>query len=295
MLHRLLSFRVFFLVLALVFSWESSAQSAYKQKHLNVALRMIGHRVLLMASDSTSRVLPIEKVGERYLIQFEREFGFNPDDLIGMINEVLKDAGTVKGYIVEVEKCATDEVVYSFEMGDLFEENTLPCRGRDQPKACYRIFLSLKEFPVLEEETTISPASESQARTYLLLFGILLVAGLAWILLLRKRRRKVSAKKPHAITIGAFQFDPRKATLYLAELEIELSSKESDLLILLFEAANTTVSREIILNRVWGDEGDYVGRTLDVFISKLRKKLEADASVKVVNVRGVGYKLVLDA
>ena len=42
------------------------------------------------------------------------------------------------------------------------------------------------------------------------------------------------------------------------------------------------------------DEGDYVGRTLDVFISKLRKKLEFDSKVKIVNVRGIGYKLVMD-
>ena len=57
---------------------------------------------------------------------------------------------------------------------------------------------------------------------------------------------------------------------------------------------NTTVERDVILNMVWGDEGDYVGRTLDVFISKLRKKLEADSSVKIVNIRGVGYKLVTE-
>jgi len=59
-------------------------------------------------------------------------------------------------------------------------------------------------------------------------------------------------------------------------------------------AVNTTVEREVILNIVWGDEGDYVGRTLDVFISKLRKKLEVDSSIKIVNIRGVGYKLVTD-
>ena len=62
---------------------------------------------------------------------------------------------------------------------------------------------------------------------------------------------------------------------------------------LLYQKANTTVERDIILNKVWGDEGDYVGRTLDVFISKLRKKLETDSTIKIVNIRGVGYKLVI--
>ena len=63
---------------------------------------------------------------------------------------------------------------------------------------------------------------------------------------------------------------------------------------MLYNAANTTVERDVILNMVWGDEGDYIGRTVDVFISKLRKKLEFDSKVKIVNVRGVGYKLIMD-
>jgi DNA-binding response OmpR family regulator len=64
--------------------------------------------------------------------------------------------------------------------------------------------------------------------------------------------------------------------------------------LLLHSSANSTLERECILRAVWGDEGDYVGRTLDVFISKLRKKLDADSSLKIVNVRGVGYKLILN-
>ena len=82
--------------------------------------------------------------------------------------------------------------------------------------------------------------------------------------------------------------------LLINHKRIELTSKEADLLLLLYNMVNTTVEREVILNKVWGDQGDYVGRTLDVFISKLRKKLEADSSVKITNIRGVGYKLVMD-
>jgi DNA-binding response OmpR family regulator len=76
---------------------------------------------------------------------------------------------------------------------------------------------------------------------------------------------------------------------------VELTSKESDLLQLLSHSANDTVDRETILKTVWGDDGDYIGRTLDVFISKLRKKLEADPNVKIANIRGIGYKLIVDS
>ncbi|MBL6447968.1 winged helix-turn-helix transcriptional regulator [Fulvivirga sp. 29W222] len=73
----------------------------------------------------------------------------------------------------------------------------------------------------------------------------------------------------------------------------ELSGKEADLLYLLYSSENQTLKREYILKVVWGDEGDYVGRTLDVFISKLRKKLVADTSLKIINIRGIGYKFVI--
>jgi DNA-binding response OmpR family regulator len=75
---------------------------------------------------------------------------------------------------------------------------------------------------------------------------------------------------------------------------IELTGKEAELLLVLCEKPNETIDRATILNKVWGDEGDYVGRTLDVFISKLRKKLDYDSRLKIVNVRGVGYKFVMD-
>ena len=79
---------------------------------------------------------------------------------------------------------------------------------------------------------------------------------------------------------------------YLGE-SMQLSGKETDLLLLLCAHENQTLQRDQILRLVWEDEGDYIGRTLDVFISKLRKKLEADPRVKIMNIRGVGYKLVV--
>ena len=63
---------------------------------------------------------------------------------------------------------------------------------------------------------------------------------------------------------------------------------------LLYANLNQTVNREHILQVVWGDEGGYLGRTLDVFISKLRKKLDADSNLKIVNIRGIGYRMVLN-
>ena len=75
---------------------------------------------------------------------------------------------------------------------------------------------------------------------------------------------------------------------------VNMTTRESDLLHLLYKSINNTVKKEHILKEIWGDEGSYDGRTLDVFISKLRKKLAYDPRVKLVNVKGVGYKMVIE-
>ncbi len=123
--------------------------------------------------------------------------------------------------------------------------------------------------------------------------GLAVILALAALFLIKSRPGR-SPVNPNLINLGKYRFDKLNSELIIEEQRIELTSKESDLLLLLYEMVNATVEREVLLNKVWGDEGDYIGRTLDVFISKLRKKLEFDTNVKIVNVRGVGYKLVLN-
>ncbi len=104
----------------------------------------------------------------------------------------------------------------------------------------------------------------------------------------RKKRTATQA------SLGQFTLDPHQMALVNQGKSTPLSGKEWELLLLLKAHANQTLNRETILNQVWGDEGDYIGRTLDVFISKLRKKLEHDPQLKLINIRGVGYKLSVE-
>lgn len=107
-------------------------------------------------------------------------------------------------------------------------------------------------------------------------------------------RRDQEKVDPNRILIGGYEFDKRNMRLSYDNKNVDLTSKETDLLSLLHTNANTTLRREQILRQIWGDQGDYIGRTLDVFISKLRKKLESDPTIKITNIRGVGYKLVMN-
>lgn len=279
------------------------AQGDINERHIKVSMRMIGHEVLLSTGDSSSRVLPVEKDADRYSVQFDTDLQFNSEALVTIIDRVVKKTGIASSYLVEVEKCKTNKVIYSYEIGGSYKLDVIPCRRRVQPKACYRIYLT-----ILEANSSIASlftassqfpngaSSESRKVSYftifLLIISLLFLVGL--FMYFWKKRSKPNLD-PNIISMGEYQFNKRNMELSFQNKIIELSSKEADLLFLLHTSANNTLERDVILKTVWGDEGSYIGRTLDVFISKLRKKLEGDSSVKIVNIRGIGYKLVLNS
>lgn len=282
---------LFFLSIYVGFS-----QNSTKEQHIEVALRMLGHEILLNANDSTSRVLPIVKENNQYRIQFESDFVFNSEDLVTTVKRIVDKTGIASNYIVEVENCENAEIAYSFEMNYLAKEDIVPCHGRVQPKSCYNILFTIIEGMVDNDELAGKVSGSSNLTfgngLYLGIFALVVVI-LSLIYFLRKTSN-VNSSNPNFIQLGAYHFDKYNTELVINNKTIELTSKEADLLLLLYDSANSTVERDVILNTVWGDEGDYIGRTVDVFISKLRKKLEFDSKVKIVNVRGVGYKLVMN-
>lgn len=254
-----------------------------QDQQTKVALRTIGHQFLLSLGDSTSRVLPIQKIEGRYAVQFEKNFSFEPDLLFHEVFNYIEDTKSTQCYIVEVEKCGTLEVMHSFKAGLKMDKNLIACKGRLLPLDCYTFY-----FTLVENAKPLTTEKKSSFYWPFLFIGLLPI-GLAF-LILKKRNQKVNSG---LITIGKYQFDPKGMNLILEKNSKELSSKESDLLLLLYAHESKTLEREHILHVVWGDEGNYVGRTLDVFISKLRKKLEADPNIKIINVRGIGYRFVV--
>ena len=96
-------------------------------------------------------------------------------------------------------------------------------------------------------------------------------------------------------TIGAYTFDYRNLELKHAEESKQLTKKEADLLRLLCIRENEVLERQMALNIVWGTDDYFLGRSMDVFITKLRKHLKCDANLKIENVHGVGFRLVTKA
>jgi DNA-binding response OmpR family regulator len=95
-----------------------------------------------------------------------------------------------------------------------------------------------------------------------------------------------------AIEIGKYQFNFTKQTLSINEKTFQLTSREAELLFQLSEKKNELLDRTFILNKLWGNDDFFNARSMDVFISKLRKKLQYDPNIQIINVRGFGYKLI---
>lgn len=262
------------------------------EQHTEVIVRRIGDEFLLQLGDSTSRILPIEKHEGSYLLQFENELAFEPDMLSFAAVKIIEEADIKNSFIVETKNCITNEVVHSFELNSNKNKGELACKLRALPKACYKVY-----FTIFNEEDVVVSAPQKtidkkENNTYLYVSGLLIVGALLIVLVVAKKKKNKPSNSVGLIKVGDFHLDKNGMKLiYKGEIET-LSSKEANLLELLFSNVNKTVTREDILQVVWGDDGDYLGRTLDVFISKLRKKLELDANLRIVNIRGVGYRLV---
>lgn len=108
------------------------------------------------------------------------------------------------------------------------------------------------------------------------------------------KRKNINVVKQDTMIIGSLTFDYRNLSIKGAEShEKILTQREADLLKILFENKNNIIKREEILEKVWGQNDYFLGRSMDVFISRLRKYLSEDASVKIDNIHGVGFKMVI--
>jgi DNA-binding response OmpR family regulator len=107
-----------------------------------------------------------------------------------------------------------------------------------------------------------------------------------------QRNIQAIPKEKELITIGIFTFFPQKQILSANTITYKLTSREAELLHHLYLNKNTILDRSYILNKLWGNDDFFNARSMDVFISKLRKKLKPDEQVQIINVRGYGYKLI---
>lgn len=259
---------------------------------LLVTMRGIGHEVLLSSGDSTSWVSPIEAVDERtFLIRFQRPFAFKPAALVEIIHRHLQEKQGYLDYLVEVRQEKLNTVAYSYEVRQPLNRKTIACLTRRPPRGAYYIKIQFAQPPV-------QPASIGSVVWLAWLLLPVLLIGIGWRLVNRKTFPSAPVEQVaplNLVHLGPLTFCLEKQILRLGDDRIELSTKESKLLKVFATSPNAVIDRNRLMEQVWGEEGVFVGRSLDVFVSRLRKKLQPAPTVRIVNSHGRGYKLEIDS
>ena len=109
--------------------------------------------------------------------------------------------------------------------------------------------------------------------------------------ILRRVRGKKN-KESSIYKVGNFTFDTQKQLLSIGEKQTKLTTKENELLALLCSHANEILQRDFALKTIWIDDNYFNARSMDVYITKLRKHLKDDDQIEIINIHGKGYKLI---
>lgn len=281
-------FRICGLIIVLFSIWMlilSEENEDLFSERVKVSLRDVGNKLLLSHQDSTSLIEPIIVLDKnKYQLSFQRPLSFEPSQLVSIINSSFQKASLPNDYLVETFQCIEQEVAYSYQILNNVENSIIPCAGRYLPESCYTIEVLF---------TNIETVSTGKRAGY---YGLLL-GGFALLFLgfyKKEHDEKLVDNQESYSSLGSFKFYPEQNKLVKQAEEISLSKKECELLEIFVASPNQIIKRDELTKKVWEDHGVFVGRSLDTYISKLRKKLEEDDSIKITNVHGVGYKLELD-
>lgn len=276
---------LFFITMIFV-AFGMSDNSDFDVARREVLLRKIGDELLIQSGDNKSRVLPIEKITEiEYQIKFENEITFDPDSLVNTVQRLLASDPLTSDYVVNVVNCGNSSVAYGYAIANNKKDDIIACRGRLQPKGCYMINIKFK--PTRINTGTIS---------YMLsIFIVLMFLGFIFWRLDKLRRERPVDQNNNILAFGSVLFNPQQREMIINKNTIDLTGTETRLLHIFALSPNQTIERVRLQKEIWEDEGVIVGRSLDMFISKLRKKLEFDTKIKITVIRGKGYKLEISS
>jgi hypothetical protein len=254
----------------------------------NLALRRTAHHLLIANGDSLSQIPPVRQVNSNtFSIKVDHLFDY--EKLPELLKQSLKIHDITEGYNVTVLNCETGILQLGYNFQDLNRKDGVPCQDRQREEGCYDVQVSF---------ITTPPATQSSSNWWLLPFGGAL-AGFWFITWKRSRSKKAPVNgseilvPPAATGIGFGNsiLDTQNQTLISDAVTYNLTYRETKLLNLFVTHTNQILERDFILKSVWEDEGVIVGRSVDVFVSRLRKFLIKDPKVKITAVHSIGYKM----
>ncbi len=273
------------------FSFKQEDVKSFDDEIDAILMRKIGHQILLYLGDSTSTLLPIKEISKfEFQIVFESPFKFQSDSIVKIINENIGLYKSNSKFIVKVLDCLDDQLIFGYAMFNSTSNDLVACLGRDQAENCYKINILFSD-----------SKSEYIRRQYINAGSSLFIVMLLSLALYKfyKNNELSDQLNPNddsdidEIHIGEYVFNYNQQSLVHNGSIIELTSKECRLLHIFASNPNQVIERDELQKEVWENDGVIVGRSLDMFISKLRKKLDSDSNVKIINIHGKGYKLMI--
>ncbi len=276
-------------VLLLPFVWQLTARnqsgSSFSEEKINLALRRTAHLMLAAAGDSKSPIGPVVKT-DICTWQIRMDHSLNYDILPKILQESFDQHLIGDSYNVAILNCADGELQLGYNYQDYVENKDVPCGGRDMAAGCYQLQVN---FPELEPVNNRFP--DWAWVSALLLVG----AGFYLLGKNKKRDRPAPLAATTATTkwihFGNSKMDLANLLLVCGTVQHQLTYREAKLLHFFATQPNQLLDRNVILQHVWAEEGIMVSRSVDVFVSRLRKMLRDDPTLNISAVHGVGYKL----
>ncbi|MEM7574453.1 MAG: winged helix-turn-helix domain-containing protein [Bacteroidota bacterium] len=275
---------------------------AKMERKANLLLRELGDALLRTQGDSSSYLPPVhEREAGDFVLYLNRYVEY--DSLLAISPSILSGHEELEQAFIALEDCTTEEALLGFVWTSAGVDVNAACLGRERRADCYQLSLS---YPL--------PVSQSRSwwsRNYWwLLLWAMTALGLLWYQ--ARHKPSIATKggvapgvsaastppvavirnRPAEVQITAQScFLPSQQLMRIGAQEVPLTYREAKLLEYLLDHQNEPLSREQIKAAVWGSEGLVVGRSLDVFISRLRKLLVTDEDVKIKTLHGLGYRL----
>ena len=267
-------------------------------EQVNLALRFTAHRLLSLAGDHTSAIPPVQQAEpDTWVIRMEQNFDY--DSLPPLLRRAFALHRIEGRYNVAVVDCHTDYLTLGYLANTSQTTTDVPCGGRNQTAGCYNLRISFPDHSAV-------PAEAKKTWLWVEALAVLLAVYGVYTGFRSLKRRRAAKTPPEVQTentpeempsgvpmlrFGQTTLDISNQKLVVRGESKDLTYREAKLLQFFCRHTGQLLSRDLILQSVWGDEGILVGRSVDVFVSRLRKLLKEDETVRIANVHGVGYRL----
>lgn len=267
--------------------WEMSAaeshQEGFSADKVNLALRRTAHQLLMELGDEQSAIPPVERVGEyQWRIQLADSLDYLR--LSAILDESLKIHNINQIYEVSILRCSDEVIILGYHQLDIKNDN-IPCLNRENDEGCSVIQLSFLDM-------TPPPSGLPAGGWAFVVTGLIAMGYIGYFYLKNQKEPETeSATLEGWISFGNSRIHTANLALVSNGSDHKLTFREAKLLTLFANHPNAVLERDTIQEQVWADEGVIVGRSLDVFVSRLRKLLKDDPSIKIAAVHGVGYRL----